>query len=193
MAPPDSIGVRLGSSQARPLSATWLRLAVTGSPDLDSDGGTVLREQLAFLKQDKKALVRLAAKIGTSVSDSRAESTTHTVSSRLWPVNQTNSKPGSASGSTGTAPASLTTPVKKYNKSGSQEWKRIKRAKAARAPIGTLGSTTTEKNLELKARADAKADADTQVSRAETLQSRPGMPENWEWDQIVTEDELCEE
>eukprot|EP00961_Rhodomonas_salina_P122792 1653695-Rhodomonas_salina.1 len=36
----------LGSSQVRPPSANRLRLAVTGSPDLDRNGGTVLSEQL---------------------------------------------------------------------------------------------------------------------------------------------------
>eukprot|EP00961_Rhodomonas_salina_P234042 3162617-Rhodomonas_salina.1 len=34
------------TQRARPPSANRLRLAVTGSPDLDCNGGTVLREQL---------------------------------------------------------------------------------------------------------------------------------------------------
>eukprot|EP00961_Rhodomonas_salina_P185583 2505766-Rhodomonas_salina.1 len=43
---PTAWAAALGSSQARPLSAHRLRLAVTGSPDLDCNGCTLLREQL---------------------------------------------------------------------------------------------------------------------------------------------------
>eukprot|EP00961_Rhodomonas_salina_P006968 94469-Rhodomonas_salina.2 len=147
---------------------------------------------------DKEALARLVAKIGPSVCDEKAESKTHTVSSRLRPVNQTDSKTGSACGSahgsTGTAPASLTTPVKKSKLVGSEKRRHIEKAKAERARIGTPGSPMTERCVELKARADAKADADAQVlSSTETLTSLPGTPDSWEWGDIFTEDYLCEE
>eukprot|EP00961_Rhodomonas_salina_P086334 1160428-Rhodomonas_salina.2 len=112
---------------------------------------------------------------------------------RLGPENQTNIKPGSARGTA--SPAPLTTPVKP-KRVGSGERKRIKRAKAACNLICTPGAVKTEHTAEecpeLKARADAKADADTQVkSLAVTLASRSGTPSNWEWDQIITDDNLC--
>eukprot|EP00961_Rhodomonas_salina_P040553 544842-Rhodomonas_salina.1 len=159
-----------------------------------------LPSRASFLQQQKKVASRKRLESETRLSRApkreanlQKTSSTRTVSSRLeqQAVNQTNSKTGSACGSTGTSPALLTTPVK-AKKQGPSKRKHIRKAKVARAPIGTPGTHAAKECPELKARADAKAAAEAQVrSRAETLKSSPGTPSNWKWDQIVTEDNLC--
>eukprot|EP00961_Rhodomonas_salina_P088260 1187073-Rhodomonas_salina.1 len=169
------------SNEARQRAA-WLRLEREA------------RVRLASLEQellDREANLSRALKREISIKTDSARS----VSSRLGPVNRSN-KSGSACGSATPPPL---TPAKK-NKPGPQERKHIRLHQATRAPIGTPGVAKAEPKTEecpgpdLKARAEAKVDADTQVrSLATTLESRPVTLLDWEWDQIVTDDNLCKE
>eukprot|EP00961_Rhodomonas_salina_P268284 3625651-Rhodomonas_salina.3 len=89
------------------------------------------------------------------------------------------------------SPAALTTAVK-AKRVGSGEKKHIRKALEALAQIGTPETHTAMECPELKAQAEARATTDKQVeSRVETLRSRAGMPENWEWDYLILSDCLC--
>ena len=169
------------------------------------------RQRAAWIRLEREARVNLATREQDLLDNEarlartfkRGPSTkvdsSRSVSSRLGPVNQTNSKSVPTRGTA--SPAPLTTP-KKPKRVGSEKRRRVERAKAERDPIGTpkvLTTTGTCRHArDLIARAQAKIDADAQVeSLPPTLESRAGTPEDWEkdpqWDTIVTEDGLCEE
>eukprot|EP00961_Rhodomonas_salina_P127426 1718128-Rhodomonas_salina.1 len=157
------------------------------------------QQQALYSKEDKLNLELLRKKIGLAVSvrDAKVELTTRTVSSRLWPVNQTDSQPGSARdsarASAGTPPP-LTLAVKKPNKIGAQERKRVRSHRAKRAPIGIPGVHTAEECPEFKAWADVRKEEHAEEkAKTEWLASRTGTPDNWEWHDIVTEDGLEEQ
>eukprot|EP00961_Rhodomonas_salina_P072764 977421-Rhodomonas_salina.1 len=62
------------------------------------------------------------------------------------------------------------------------------------APIGTPGVSTAEERQEFKVWTDTRrAEHAKERAQAETLASRAGTPDNWDWEDIVAEDNLCEE
>eukprot|EP00961_Rhodomonas_salina_P260302 3517701-Rhodomonas_salina.2 len=62
------------------------------------------------------------------------------------------------------------------------------------ALIGTPGVPTAEERPEFKAWTfTRRAEHAKERAQAKTLTSRAGTPDNWDWEDIVTEDNLCEE
>ncbi len=164
------------------------------------------RRRAAWIRLEREARVNLATREQDLLDDEarlartfkRGPSTkvdsSRSVSSRLGPVNQANSKSVSTRGTASPAPPTI---PKKPKRVGSEKRRRVEKAKTERDPIGApkvLTTTGTCRHArDLIARAQAKIEADAQVeSLPPTLESRAGTPEDWEtdpqWDIIVTED-----